>query len=325
MRIDGKLGTVWVAAALWAGAAGAGASPKIVCDEPVFEFGSLDNSEVVEHGFVLRNDGDGTLEIRGAKPSCGCTVADISSKSVAPGEVATILAKLNLHGRDGRQHKTITVESNDPQTPRLMLTMTGEAVAMLSVAPRTLIDPRLKRGETSVHRLTVTSRSEGPLDISSVETGNPGVEAVVEPGETDQHKVVVVTTQGDFPQNMIYGQLVIQTGLSENPTLRVPYRFAVVGEISVYPTEITLLEQTNSVDRILTLAPGMVEEFAIEGVELPAESMESTIQDLKRSRYRITVRNIVASDDLNGKSIKILTTAQNMHEVEIPFRVIRRK
>lgn len=319
------IGTMWVTAAvLGAGTAGADSPPNVVCDEPVFDFGTLDNHQVVEHTFTLRNEGDAALHILRAKPSCGCTVADISSKVIQPGEEATLLAKLNLQGRHGPQHKTVTVESNDPDTPRLILAMKGEAVALISVSPQTLINPRLKPGEEALHELTVTSREDKPFEIESIETGNPAVQAEVRSGENAHQKVVAVKTPPDLPRDMVYGQLVIRTNSSQQPTLRVPYRFAVLGEISVYPKEITLLEQSNPVNRILTLAPGMVEDFGIEGVELPVDTMESSVRDLNRSRYRITVKNIVASEELDGKSIRIFTTAQSMQEVEIPFRVIRR-
>ena len=58
-------------------------APKIVCDEPVYDFGEIANHNVVEHEYVIRNAGTLSLEIRSVRASCGCTAA--SSASAASG------------------------------------------------------------------------------------------------------------------------------------------------------------------------------------------------------------------------------------------------
>ena len=86
--------------------------PRISCDEQVFNFGTVDSQNAIEHTFVLKNIGDTTLEISDVRAACGCTVANISSKSVAPGETSQLTARLNLQGRSGPQSKSITINSN---------------------------------------------------------------------------------------------------------------------------------------------------------------------------------------------------------------------
>ena len=100
--------------------------PKIACDEPTYNFGDADSSQDVSHTFVLRNEGDQNLEISNVKPSCGCTVANITTRSIPPGGESLVTTKLALRGRQGQQRKGITVSSNDPKTPSLMLYIEGE-------------------------------------------------------------------------------------------------------------------------------------------------------------------------------------------------------
>ena len=104
----------------------------------------------------------------------------------------------------------------------------------------------------------------------------------------------------------------------------MPYRYSVIGEISVYPGELTLLDQQAALTRILTLGPGIVKEFDVTGVEVPDASIQAKVQSLNNNRYRIILSNIRPNQDLDGKHIKILTTAANMEEVLVPIRVIRR-
>jgi hypothetical protein len=59
--------------------------PRILCEEPTFDFGSRDASETVDHTFVLRNTGTADLEIKSVQPACGCTTAELEKKTVPPG------------------------------------------------------------------------------------------------------------------------------------------------------------------------------------------------------------------------------------------------
>ena len=300
--------------------------PKIVCDEPVHEFGEVENSQIIEHDFTIRNAGGATLEILKAKPSCGCTVANISSKVVEPGETAIISAKLNLRGREGKQHKSISVESNDPKTKNLSLLLRGNAVSLVSVSPRTIMVPKMIQGEITTNTIRIVSREEGALEVTVGTTGSPHVEARVVPVEGTNAVDVVVTTKASLPKGATFGRVTLNTNCKSRPAVNVAFRYSVVGEISVYPTELAMVAQDKPLTRILTVGPGIVQEFAIEGVEVPADSkIVAKVQDLKNSRYRIVLSEIIPGKDLDGKVLRILTTAENMEVVEVPFKIISRK
>ncbi|MCX7987785.1 MAG: DUF1573 domain-containing protein, partial [Bacteroidales bacterium] len=57
---------------------------------------------------------------------CGCTVANVKSKVIKPGENTTLSAEFNSAGRRGTQSKTITVITNDPSNQRLILWLKGK-------------------------------------------------------------------------------------------------------------------------------------------------------------------------------------------------------
>ncbi|MGD9611900.1 MAG: DUF1573 domain-containing protein, partial [Kiritimatiellia bacterium] len=83
--------------------ADAALKPRIVCDEPVFDFGERNNTEFVEHDFPIRNAGTLSLEIRNVHASCGCTAVKPSQDEIPPGGEASIRARLDLRGRNGYQ------------------------------------------------------------------------------------------------------------------------------------------------------------------------------------------------------------------------------
>jgi hypothetical protein len=98
--------------------------PKLVCDEPVFNFGRVDPSVTLTNVFTLRNEGDLSFVIKHVKTSCGCTKARLNKWIIAPGETARLTAIYSAARRKGPQKKALAVISKSGE-PALMLYMAG--------------------------------------------------------------------------------------------------------------------------------------------------------------------------------------------------------
>ncbi len=116
-----------------AGVNAAGA-PAFEFAETTYDFGTIDEGEVVEHTFKFTNTGDAPLVIQNTSASCGCTTPSYSRDPVAPGETGEVQVKFNSQSRPGVQNKTITITANtNPSVTRLFIktnvTPKGEEVA----------------------------------------------------------------------------------------------------------------------------------------------------------------------------------------------------
>ncbi len=96
-------------------------SPVAVFDTNTFDFGTIQVNTMVEHDFVLTNRGKTDLMIRKVNASCGCTAVQPSKTLVAPGESTVIKVQYNTQGRSGADKKAITVITNDPRRPKVIL------------------------------------------------------------------------------------------------------------------------------------------------------------------------------------------------------------
>lgn len=85
---------------------------RIVFSEPSFNFGEVDEGEIVEHKFAFKNTGKVPLIILNASSSCGCTIPEWPKDPVPPGGSGEILAKFNTTGKMHDQKKTISVTAN---------------------------------------------------------------------------------------------------------------------------------------------------------------------------------------------------------------------
>lgn len=89
-------------------------------------FGNIVQGTSVEHEFKVTNTGKGVLTIRKWKPGCGCTSSQPDKMVLQPGETATAKAVFNSAGQNGSIHKSITVVTDDPVEPVVILFLHGE-------------------------------------------------------------------------------------------------------------------------------------------------------------------------------------------------------
>lgn len=85
---------------------------RITYTEPEFNFGIVNEGEVITHVFKFTNSGNVPLVIQKARSSCGCTIPEWPEGAIAPGGTGEILAKFNTTGKMGQQHKVIYVTAN---------------------------------------------------------------------------------------------------------------------------------------------------------------------------------------------------------------------
>ena len=83
--------------------------------DKTYDFGTINQNDVIEHVFKFKNTGKNDLIIRKMKSSCGCTAASVGSKTIKPGEEGSIKAVFNSRGKHGQQHKSITITTNIPE------------------------------------------------------------------------------------------------------------------------------------------------------------------------------------------------------------------
>ena len=86
--------------------------PKIQFVESSFDFGDIEQGDVVEHTFAFENIGNQPLVISNVMTTCGCTAPSWPREPLAPGQKSELTVKFNSRGKIGIQNKVITIVSN---------------------------------------------------------------------------------------------------------------------------------------------------------------------------------------------------------------------
>ncbi len=119
------------------------------------------------------------------------------------------------------------------------------------------------------------------------------------------------------------GKVVI---LTDNPRCRrieIPLVATVSADIVVVPGEIQLVgseSRTGAVTRYVSIRSRSGREFKILGVSLPAKDMISEVSRLDDG-YRVVIRDIVPSEDIDGKDVTISTDHPEGRQIILPIHV----
>ncbi|ARV14459.1 DUF1573 domain-containing protein [Polaribacter sp. SA4-12] len=104
----------------------------ITLDKKVYDFGTVNEGDIVETSFMVTNSGKTDLVITNAQATCGCTIPVWPKAPIKPGETGEVKVKFNTNGKPNRQQKSITLTTNT-ESGREILTLKG------SVTPKAKI------------------------------------------------------------------------------------------------------------------------------------------------------------------------------------------
>lgn len=85
---------------------------KIEFEEDSYDFGEVDEGEVVTHVYKFTNTGKVPLVINNARSTCGCTVPSWPKDPIPPGEGGEIEVRFNTKNKKEKQQKPVTITAN---------------------------------------------------------------------------------------------------------------------------------------------------------------------------------------------------------------------
>ncbi len=95
--------------------------------DTVKEFGKINEGEILEVNFRVKNTGKEPLVFYNVSASCGCTVVEKPEEAVMPGDTTVIRARFDSKDRPGAAHKYLNVMCNTEQ-PNYTLIFEGEVI-----------------------------------------------------------------------------------------------------------------------------------------------------------------------------------------------------
>lgn len=154
--------------------------PVAVAESTKFNFGMVDPHSTLTHGFLIENHGDLPLELNVQGTSCKCTMGDLESDVLLPGESTTVTMTWNTGYKSEAYTQTAIIATNDPVRSIIELEVSGEVKAEL-IAPEQLAFDATDVGVQTEATFIVFSQVWDDFTITDVQCDAPGFEWVAEP------------------------------------------------------------------------------------------------------------------------------------------------
>jgi hypothetical protein len=249
MKPQRVLSILFVAALFSVNAMAQGArAPKLVAEQREFTAGAVKSGEEVSHSFVIKNDGNAELQIRSVVPSCGCTASEFTRK-IAPGQAGKVTLLVRTSGYSGPITKDATVTTNDPQMPKLVLTMSmivndadklgGKRQGPFIVGPSDQISRRIPHGSTATAVMSITSDGPRPFKINRVEPNGKAFTVDLQPLPNNKGYMLKVASSAALPVGVHSQTVELETDDPQYPKIQVKLEADIVPPVDVTPVLLT--------------------------------------------------------------------------------------
>lgn len=166
--------TIPLTASIGEGVAATVVGPNIEVVGPTeWDFGTIQRQAVEYRDFEIRNSGTETLVLTSIETHCGCVQAWADERRVLPGETLPIHARVTASVYPGRTpQKTITITTNDPDTPILSLMVHGVIEDSFTIEPSPVSFGEVEPGASPAVEVTVRAKGVTPTRAAQVDIGS---------------------------------------------------------------------------------------------------------------------------------------------------------
>ncbi len=295
------------------------AVPKISCSNPVYEFGTKNESETLNHTFVIKNEGDENLNLGKVRACCGAKVK-VAKKMLKPGDELEIPFEMKLKGRKGKQDKNIFIASDDPKTPYLNLKIRGDVKRYYQISERYISLENISTDSEISEKVTITQEAEFPFSITKVKTNNSSFSASFSklniPLSSLVKYEVTISGKGPFEVGRLSNRVKIFTDNDAFPYMTVYLSGVIKNPLSILPKSIAVTKSEKIIKRFLAIR-SKGQDFDISIKELP-EGVSLTKKKRKSGEW-ICSLEIESSKLMQNAEVVLTSTFPGVEEVKVPI------
>jgi len=300
------------------------AAPRIMVEQPVYDFGTITNGSEILHDFAIRNVGDADLKITRVVSSCNaCLKAKLEKIKIPPGGESLLRATFDLRLLSGPISRTISIASNDPDNPWLILGLTGIVIPRYQMTPAE-VDLDLSQGrQIATAGITPLLQLHAPL--SRVHCDNTNIVAKVSSAGTGEF-VLTLEALDSLPRGNAAVNLTLCSTDSNDPPFHTTGFIHNPPDLELLPERLQFLPQAEPQMRILWLKQHGATPAVLLDIIPPSDKFKCEIEpDSTGYDYRIYVnawqQDTAAGQTNNMLLIKMRDQNQNERTVPVPVSV----
>jgi Protein of unknown function (DUF1573) len=321
-----------VALLLLSGGCGARAADRagVAFPEPDFDFGRVVRGDLVEHEFVVRNEG--TVPVRIQKASMTPPLLATRMPGViAPGATANIATRLDTSQLQGRFQGELVVYLDDPSQSQVALSFEGEVLGTIEVAPMPALFVVGQRGGRAERAVELINHEDEPLQILEIRYPHEAFSTTLETLLPGQRYRLTVKLRTDGPGGRRSDPILVRTSSRSMPSIRIVAHTYLRDRVYVFPDSVDLgalrLAQIKSEPALLERLAQTLMVYQFDGTDFQTR-LDTDVPGLtltsergpRGDRYQITVQlqpDELRAGDVAG-SIRIRTNDPEFPEVVVP-------
>jgi len=216
-------------------------TPRIVFEQPVFDFGEVKRGGEVKHSFIYTNTGTETLQVLEVKPGCGCTTAGTWEKEVPPGRTGSIPVQFNSGGFSGPVQKSVTVTFKDPAQSNVVLLIKGKVWTPIEVSAASLFFQYAEDSTNSELRtIRIANHETEPLTLELPEWTNTNFRVALKTVKPGSEFSLDVATVPPLAPGTVSAPINLKTSSKEMPVINIPVTGMSRPAVVVSPAQILL-------------------------------------------------------------------------------------
>jgi len=157
-----------------------------------FNFGQMRHGSSMTHTFVIKNVGEGQLNLEKKGSTCKCTVGELTESVLKPGEETKITLTWRAQSVSPRFGQSATFKTNDPANTELQFTIEGSVIDSFVFEPTQLDLGDLAPDSTASREFTVYCYADEDVDLTRMVWSNPSSQKFV----SLQHEPIAIDPNG---------------------------------------------------------------------------------------------------------------------------------
>jgi len=227
--------------------AAAAARAALVCDGPLFDFGTLPDTAIgVSHLFEIRNASTEPVIITDVQTSCDCVAVTATRRSLQPGERAPVDAHFTFGSEAGPQLRTVRLAYRASVAPEtapaqvLSVCLRGAILPPVLRSPNQLDLGTVLPGSVATGTVSLLAGRSGPFALRAVGLEPGGARADYAAGVTGTNHPVRLLIPVPSRAGPFSGMAMAATDLPEMPNVPILYAGRAAPLFETRPSSLTV-------------------------------------------------------------------------------------
>lgn len=273
--------------------------PKAIFGQASFDFGKTVQGTLIEHEFLVTNQGTAPLRIEKITMTPPLLATRIPGE-IAPGSAAAIRTRLDTSQLQGSYSGEMVAYLNDQALPQAILTLEGLVVTPIEIAPMPAFFVAGQRGRGGERSVEIINHEPQPLAIEDVTHATDSFTTRIETVRPGQHYRLTLALRPEGPGGKRTETIVLKTSSPTTPTLKIAAHTYLRERVYAFPDAVDLgalrLPDIQARPELLEQLAQTLMVYQTAGSDFRISSVDTDLPALKlryergshKDRYQIT-------------------------------------